>query len=119
MDGRKDYTSNAGQMPGASRSDAQGTISNQSPSSPLTPPAGSGFGQSTSAPSLSGLRQQAEQTRSEVGEALDRGWSRLRSTDAFRMAWELSASPTCLPSGPASTRCSGFRRHSSPFEPSL
>jgi len=47
------------------------TISNQSPSSPLTPPAGSGFGQSTSAPSLSGLR--AEQTRSEVGEALDRG----------------------------------------------
>jgi ubiquinone biosynthesis protein UbiJ len=36
-------------------------------------PAGSGFGQSTSAPSLSGLRQQAEQTRSEVGEALDRG----------------------------------------------
>src|SRR5262245_18412299 len=29
------------------------------------------------------------------------------------MAWELSASPTCLPNGPASTRCSGFRRNSS------
>jgi ElaB/YqjD/DUF883 family membrane-anchored ribosome-binding protein len=69
MDGRKDYTSNAGQMPGASRSDAQGTL----PSSPLTPRAGSGVGQSTSAPPLSGLRQQVEQTRSEVGEALDRG----------------------------------------------
>jgi len=36
----------------------------------LTPPAGSGFGQSTSAPSLSGLRQQAEQTRSEVGQTV-------------------------------------------------
>jgi hypothetical protein len=33
-----------------------GTIRNQSLSSPLTLPAGSGFGQSTSAPSLSGLR---------------------------------------------------------------
>ena len=29
--------------------------------------------------------------------------------DAFHMAWELSASPTCLPNGPASTRCSSFR----------
>src|SRR5262245_3778517 len=28
------------------------------------------------------------------------------------MAWELSASPTCLPNGPDSTRCSGFRRTS-------
>jgi hypothetical protein len=35
------------------------------------------------------------------------------------MAWELSASPTCLRNGPASTRCSGFRRASSPFELSL
>src|SRR6266436_2031251 len=35
------------------------------------------------------------------------------------MAWEWSASPTCLPNGPASTRCSGFRANSSPFEPSL
>src|SRR5262249_27079909 len=35
------------------------------------------------------------------------------------MAWELSASPTCLPNGPASTRCSGFRCNSCPFEPSL
>jgi hypothetical protein len=26
------------------------------------------------------------------------------------MAWELSASPTCLRNGPASTRCSDFRR---------
>jgi len=73
MEGRRDYTSSAGQMPGASRSDAQGTVGTQSPTSPSKPPAGSGFGQSTSAPSLSGLRQQAEQTRSEVGEALDRG----------------------------------------------
>src|SRR5262249_29411705 len=28
------------------------------------------------------------------------------------MAWELSASPICLPNGPASTRCSGFRPNS-------
>jgi hypothetical protein len=35
------------------------------------------------------------------------------------MAWELSASPTCLLNGPASTRCWDFRRASSPFEPSL
>src|SRR5262245_11896830 len=35
------------------------------------------------------------------------------------MAWELSASPTCLPNGPASTRCSRFRPNSCPFEPSL
>jgi hypothetical protein len=35
------------------------------------------------------------------------------------MAWELSASPTWLPNGPVSTRCSGFRRNSCPFEPSL
>jgi hypothetical protein len=35
------------------------------------------------------------------------------------MAWEWSASPTCLPNGPANTRCSGFRPSSSPFEPSL
>src|SRR6516162_7067020 len=35
------------------------------------------------------------------------------------MAWELSASPTCLPNGPASTSCLGFQRNSSPFEPSL
>ena len=33
----------------------------------------------------------------------------MRSKDAFRMAWGLSASPTCLPNGPASTRCLGFR----------
>src|SRR2546422_9772507 len=39
--------------------------------------------------------------------------------DAFHMAWELSASPTCLPNGPASTRCSGFPPNSCPFEPSL
>src|SRR5947209_18450151 len=32
------------------------------------------------------------------------------------MAWELSASPTCLPNGPVSTRCSGFRPNSCPFE---
>ena len=31
------------------------------------------------------------------------------------MAWEWSALPTCLPNGPASTRCSGFRRNSSPL----
>jgi hypothetical protein len=37
----------------------------------------------------------------------------------FHMAWELSASPTCLPNGPASTRCSGFRPNSCPFELSL
>jgi ElaB/YqjD/DUF883 family membrane-anchored ribosome-binding protein len=73
MDERKDYTSSAGQMPGASRSGAQGTVSSPSPSSPPRPPLGSGSGQSTSAPSLSGLRQQAEQVRSEVGDALDRG----------------------------------------------
>jgi hypothetical protein len=35
------------------------------------------------------------------------------------MAWELSASPTCLLNGPGSTRCWDFRRASSPFEPSL
>ena len=35
------------------------------------------------------------------------------------MAWELSASPTCLRNGPASTRCSDFLRASSPFELSL
>src|SRR5262249_54057160 len=45
--------------------------------------------------------------------------SRLQSMDAFRMAWELSASPTCLPNGPASIRCLGFRPNSCPFEPSL
>src|SRR5207253_3701557 len=36
-----------------------------------------------------------------------------------RTAWASSASPTCLPNGPASTRCSDFRRISSSFEPSL
>ena len=35
------------------------------------------------------------------------------------MAWALSASPTCLPNCPASTRCFGFRSNSCPFEPSL
>src|SRR4029450_7503363 len=35
------------------------------------------------------------------------------------MAGELSAPPSCLPNGPASTRCLGFRRNSCPFEPSL
>ena len=35
------------------------------------------------------------------------------------LAWALSASPTCLLSGPASTRCLGFRSNSCPFEPSL
>jgi hypothetical protein len=35
------------------------------------------------------------------------------------MAWELFDSPTCLPNGRASTRCSGFRPNSFPFEPSL
>src|SRR5262245_28830408 len=29
------------------------------------------------------------------------------------MVWESSASPTCRPNGPASTRCSGFQRNSS------
>jgi ElaB/YqjD/DUF883 family membrane-anchored ribosome-binding protein len=47
-------------------------------------PAGSGFGQSTSAPSPSGLRQQAEQTRSEVGEALDRGRAGAESASVAR-----------------------------------
>src|SRR5262245_24358169 len=35
------------------------------------------------------------------------------------MAWELSASPTCPPNGPASTRCLGFGPNSRPFELSL
>ena len=35
--------------------------------------------------------------------------------DAFRMAWELSASPTCPPNGPANTGCSGCPRNSSTF----
>ena len=70
---RKDYTSSAGPMPGASRGDAQATVSSQSPNSPLRPPSGSGTGTPTGSPSAGGLREQVEQVRSEVGEAWNRG----------------------------------------------
>jgi ElaB/YqjD/DUF883 family membrane-anchored ribosome-binding protein len=70
MDGRKDFSSTPGQVPGASR-DTQATVSSQSPTSPLKPASGAGTG--TGASSFSGLRQQAEHTKAEVGEAFDRG----------------------------------------------
>src|SRR5262249_43716656 len=35
------------------------------------------------------------------------------------MAWELPASPTCRPNGPASTRCSALLRNSGIFETRL
>jgi hypothetical protein len=35
------------------------------------------------------------------------------------MAWELPASPTCQPNGPASTKCSALLRNSGMFETSL
>ena len=35
------------------------------------------------------------------------------------MGWELPASPTCQPNGPASTRCSALLRSSGMFETSL
>jgi ElaB/YqjD/DUF883 family membrane-anchored ribosome-binding protein len=73
MDGRQDFTSTAGRTTGASRGDAQATVSSQSPNSPLKPPPVSETGAPPSSPSFAGLRQQAEQVRSEVGEALDRG----------------------------------------------
>ena len=40
-------------------------------------------------------------------------------TGSSRMAWELPASPTCQPNGPASTRCSALLRSSGMFETSL
>ena len=44
--------------------------------------------------------------------------SRPPSTGGSRMGWELPASPTCQPNGPASTRCSALLRSSGMFESS-
>jgi hypothetical protein len=41
--------------------------------------------------------------------------SRPPSTDASRMGWDFTASPTCQPNGPASTRCSVLLRSSGMF----
>jgi hypothetical protein len=42
-----------------------------------------------------------------------------RSAPGSRTAWALPVSPTCLPNGQGSARCSAFRRTDSAFEPSL